>query len=177
MTPLLARFDARADAALERFRGNRAVDRLMTTATHVGEFSTVWHVAGVTRGVVTGRWDQTIALAVGLGTESLAVNQVLKRMFRRPRPTRTGDERFEIRTPLTSSFPSGHASAAAFAAITLVRWDGAKSAPLWVPLAATIAVSRAYVRIHHASDVVGGLVVGAGFAAAARGVYRRFGIS
>jgi membrane-associated phospholipid phosphatase len=173
----IARFDARADALLERLRGNPALDRVMTAATHAGEFSTVWHVAGVARGAITGRWDQTIALAAGLGTESLVVNQVLKRVFRRPRPTPAGDERFAIRKPLTSSFPSGHASAAAFAAITLIRWDGAKSAPLWGPLAATIAMSRPYVRIHHASDVVGGLVVGATFAAAARSLYRRFGIS
>ena len=173
----IARFDARADAVLERFRGNPAVDRVMTAATHAGEFSTAWHVAGVTRGALTGRWDQTIALAAGLGAESLFVNQGLKRMFRRPRPTPTGDERFAIRTPLTSSFPSGHASAAAFAAITLIRWDGTKTAPLWGTLAATIALSRPYVRIHHASDVVGGLIVGATFAAAARNVYRRFGIS
>jgi hypothetical protein len=173
----LARFDARADAALERIRGNPVVDRVMAAATHAGEFSSVWHVAGVTRGAVTGRWDQTIALAVGLGAESLVVNQGLKRIFRRPRPTPSGDARFAIRKPLTSSFPSGHASAAAFAAITLVRWDGAKSAPLWGTVGAAIALSRAYVRIHHASDVVGGVVVGAAFATAARGVYRRFGIS
>ncbi len=171
------RFDVRADALLERFRGNPAIDRVMTAATHAGEFSAVWHVVGLTRGAVTGRWDQTIALAAGLGTESLVVNQVLKRVFRRPRPTPPGDERYAIRKPLTSSFPSGHASAAAFAAVTLIRWDGAKSAPLWGPLAATIALSRPYVRIHHASDVVGGLVVGVTFAAAARGVYRRFAIS
>jgi membrane-associated phospholipid phosphatase len=173
----IARFDARADAALERLRGNPALDRVMTAATHAGEFSTVWHVAGVARGAITGRWDQTIALAAGLGAESLLVNQGLKRVFRRARPTTAGDERFAIRTPLTSSFPSGHASAAAFAAITLIRWDGAKSAPLWGTLAATIALSRPYVRIHHASDILGGLVVGTGLAAVAQGVYRRLGIS
>lgn len=162
----VSRFDARADAALERVRGNPAVDRVMTAATHAGEFSAAWHVAGVARGALTGRWDQTIALAVGLGAESLVVNQGLKRVFRRTRPTPSGDARFDIRTPLTSSFPSGHASAAAFAAITLIRWDGPRSIPLWGTLAATIAISRPYVRIHHASDIVGGLVVGAALATA-----------
>ena len=172
----IARFDARCDAALERVRGNPVLDRVMTAATHAGEFSLAWHVAGVARGAVTGRWDQTVALAAGLGTESLLVNQGLKRAFRRARPTPSGDARFAIRTPLTSSFPSGHASAAAFAAVTLIGWDGRRSVPLWGAMAATIALSRPYVRIHHASDIVGGVAVGVGLAAAARRIYRRFGI-
>jgi len=173
----VARFDARADAALERVRGNPLVGRVMTAATHSGEFSAAWHVAGLARGVVTGRWDQTLALAAGLGAESLLVNQGIKRVFRRARPTPSGDDRFAIRTPLTSSFPSGHASAATFAAITLIGWDGPRSVPLWGALAATIAVSRPYVRIHHASDIAGGVVVGAAMAVAARQVYQRLGIS
>ena len=168
----VARFDARAEAALERVRGNPVLDRVMTAATHAGEFSAVWHVAGVARGAVTGRWDQTVALAVGLGAESLVVNQGLKRIFRRTRPTEAGDDRFSIRKPLTSSFPSGHASAATFAAVTLIGWDGPKSAPLWGTLAATIALSRPYVRIHHASDVVGGIVAGAAMATALRTLTR-----
>lgn len=174
---MIAEFDARADAALERVRGNPMLDRVMTAATHAGEFSAVWHVAGIARGVVTGRWDQTIALAAGLGAESLIVNQGIKRVFRRARPTSSGDDRFAIRTPLTSSFPSGHASAATFAAVTLIGWDGRRSAPLWGTLAATIAVSRPYVRIHHASDIVGGVLVGAALAGAARVVFRRVGIA
>lgn len=174
---MIARFDARADAALERLRGNPVLDKLMMAATHSGEFSLAWHLAGIARGAATGRWDQTIALAAGLGAESLIVNQGIKRVFRRARPTRSGDDRFTIRTPLTSSFPSGHASAASFAAITLIGWDGPRSAPVWGTLAATIALSRPYVRIHHASDVVGGVLVGAALAGAARVVYRRLGVS
>lgn len=168
----VARFDARADATIERVRGNPVLDRVMTAATHAGEFSAAWHVAGLARGALTGRWDQTVALAVGLGAESLVVNQGLKRIFRRTRPTEAGDERFAIRKPLTSSFPSGHASAATFAAITLIGWDGPKSAPLWGTLAATIALSRPYVRIHHASDILGGIAAGAAMAAAFRALTR-----
>ncbi|HUF83559.1 MAG TPA: phosphatase PAP2 family protein, partial [Acidimicrobiia bacterium] len=122
------------------------------------------------------RPDQVVALAVGIGAESLIVNQGLKRIFRRSRPTTSGDQRFEIRTPITSSFPSGHASAAAFAAVCLVGWDGRRWAPLWLSMAATVAVSRPYVRIHHASDVVGGVVAGATLALPARRILRRRGL-
>lgn len=164
----VARFDTAADEWLERSRGHPALDRVMTAATHAGEFSMIWHVSSLARGAVTRRPDQVVAMAIGIAAESLIVNQGLKRLFRRTRPTPSGDDRFEIRTPITSSFPSGHASAAAFAAVTLVGWDGVRSLPLWGTLAATVAISRPYVRIHHASDVIGGAAVGVTLALIAR---------
>ena len=142
---------------LEPWRSTRCPPGLMPLATHAGEFSAIWHACSLVRGVAKGRPDQVVALAVGLGVESLIVNQGLKRLFRRERPTSGGDERFEIRTPITSSFPSGHASAAAFAATVLIGWDGKRCGATVGTLAATVAISRAFVRIHHASDVVGGV--------------------
>ena len=174
--PAVEAFDEAADRWLERFRGQPLLDHVMTIATDVGEFSAIWHVSSLVRGLARGRPDQIVALAVGIGAESLVVNQGLKRIFRRPRPTTSGDQRFEIRTPITSSFPSGHASAAAFAAVCLVGWDGRRWAPLWLSMAATVALSRPYVRIHHASDIVGGVVAGATMALAARRIFRRLGL-
>jgi membrane-associated phospholipid phosphatase len=165
----VAHFDAWADDRLERLRGNPVADVVFPTASKLGEFSLIWHLANLARGaagVGTRRHVPTLALLIG--AESLLVNQGLKRLFRRTRPTETGDERYPVRRPLTSSFPSGHASAAGFAATILTGWDGRRSAPLWWSLATTVAVSRVYVRIHHASDVVAGVAVGAGLGLAAR---------
>jgi len=148
----------------------------MTAATHAGEFSAIWHVTGAVRGLAKGRHDQILGLAIGLGAESLIVNQGLKRIFRRQRPTVDGDDRFQIRRPLTSSFPSGHASAAAFAATTLIGWDGRRSAPLWGTMAAVVAISRPYVRIHHGSDIVAGAVVGTAMGLVARRIFRCAGL-
>jgi hypothetical protein len=173
----LRRFDDTVDAWLEPWRDHPVVSRVMTAATNAGEFSAIWHGSNLVRGVVLNRPDQIVGLTVGIGLESLVVNQGLKRLFKRRRPTRHGDERFEIRTPLTSSFPSGHASAAAFAATTLIGWDGRRSAPLWGALAATVAVSRPFVRIHHASDIVGGVAAGITMGLVARRVFRRLGLA
>ncbi len=170
------RFDDAVDAALEPWRDHPVLSRVMTAATHAGEFSMIWHAGSLVRGLVVRRPDQVVALAVGIGAESLIVNQGLKRLFRRSRPTTGGDERFDIRSPLTSSFPSGHASAAAFAATVLIGWGGRRSAVVWLPLAATVAVSRPFVRIHHGSDIVGGLAVGTGLGLIARRVFDRFGV-
>jgi membrane-associated phospholipid phosphatase len=163
----VADFDAAADALLEQVRGHHVVDRIFTRASDIGDFSAVWHVVNVTRGIVVRRPDQVVALAVALGLESLIVNQGVKRVFDRPRPTLEGDARTPVRRPLTSSFPSGHASAAAFNATILTAWDRDR-AWLWWSLATMVGTSRAYVRIHHASDVVGGLAVGVGMGLAAR---------
>jgi len=158
--PRVDGFDRAADALLERLRGNPVTDLLFSTATHLGDFSVIWHLAGVTRGILLRRPDQVVVLAGLLGAESLVVNQGVKRLFRRERPTTDGDARLRVRRPSTSAFPSGHASSAVFAASILSMWDGRRSRPLWFGIAAVVAVSRAYVRIHHASDVVGGAVVG-----------------
>ena len=166
--PAVDAFDAAADGLLEQLRGHPLADRLFLAATHLGDFSLIWHLASLIRGVARRRPDQVIVLAAALGLESLIVNQGVKRLFRRTRPTSSGDTRLQVRRPSTSAFPSGHASAAAFAAATLIGWDGKRSAPLWISLAAIVGVSRAYVKIHHPSDVVGGAVTGLVLAALMR---------
>lgn len=170
----VAAADERIDALLERVRGNAVTDAVFTTASHVGDFSLVWHAVGVARALAGGRRErrQALALSALLGAESLLVNQGLKRLFRRQRPTASGDERFTVRTPSTTSFPSGHASSAAFAATVLSTWSP-RRAPLFAAVAVIVGTSRAYVRIHHASDVAGGAVVGLCLGALARPLVKR----
>lgn len=169
----IRQFDGWADDRLERLRGDRLADTVFTTASKLGEFSVVWHLTNVVRGATgVGTPRQVPVLAALLGGESLLVNQGVKRLFRRVRPTIDGDSRFKVRRPLTSSFPSGHASAAAFSATVLTGWDGTRSAPLWWTMASIVAVSRAYVRIHHPSDVVAGLALGTALGLAGRRLLR-----
>jgi undecaprenyl-diphosphatase len=59
---------------------------------------------------------------------------------------------------LTSSFPSGHATAGFSAAMMLSEDDAL--APLYFALATVVATSRIHVKIHHASDVAGGIALG-----------------
>ena len=48
---------------------------------------------------------------------------------------------------------------------------------LWFAIAAIVGTSRAYVRIHHASDVVAGAMCGAVLGIATRRVLRRFDLA
>jgi membrane-associated phospholipid phosphatase len=174
---LVGRFDDWAEDRLEQIRGDPVADAVFTTASKLGEFSLIWHATNVVRGVTgVGPLKQIPVFAALVGAESLVVNQGIKRLFRRTRPTESGDDRFPVRRPMTSSFPSGHASSAAFAATVLTGWDGRRLAPLWWTMASTVAVSRAYVRIHHGSDVVAGLATGAVLGNAARRLLKAVGL-
>jgi undecaprenyl-diphosphatase len=63
-----------------------------------------------------------------------------------------------FRQPITSSFPSGHATAA-FCAATLLA-ENEERAPAYYALGTVVALSRIHTKIHHASDVVGGIAIG-----------------
>ena len=166
-------FDRWADDALERLRGNKVADAVFTTASELGDFSLIWHLTGAARGITSeARATEAMVFSALMGVESLVVNQGIKRLFRRTRPTETGDPRYPVRKPMTSAFPSGHASSAFFAATLLTAWGGKRTAPLWFGMAAVVATSRAYVRIHHPSDVVGGAVVGLAMGQVAKAAVR-----
>jgi len=172
--PTVDRLDHDFDHALEVVRDNGTLARVFQAASTLGDFSLIWHLIGVARGTTSDRRAmQAVALSALLGAESLIVNQGVKRLFKRERPTVSGDERFDVRTPSTSSFPSGHASSAVFAAIILSTWGGRRWAPVWYSIAAVVGLSRAVVRIHHASDVAGGAVFGAALGFIARRAIRR----
>jgi membrane-associated phospholipid phosphatase len=165
------RIDDAFDAGLERLRGHPAAAHLFRGASALGDFSVIWLLVSAGYGLTSARRaDRALRLAILLGAESLVVNQGLKRLFQRTRPTESGDERHPVRRPSTSSFPSGHASSAFFAASLMSQRDRAL-APLWFSLAAVVATSRAYVRIHHGSDVVAGAAVGLALAAVAKRVW------
>lgn len=155
------RFDERIDAYFEPLRNVRPLVYIFNTSSAVGDFGAIWHVIAVV-GAINGTltWSQAIALALLMGGESLLLNQGIKRIFRRQRPTVAGDARFTVRRPLTSSFPSGHASSAAFAAIVLSGWVDSGWTAAFAVFAIIIALSRVVVRIHHVSDIVVGSIVG-----------------
>ncbi len=155
-------FDARFDRFWDRFRGNRAVDALFYTASEVGDFGMVWMaMAGVQGAFGSPEQTRHFLRVVGvLGAESIIVNGGLKSLFRRERPTWDQERPMHLRRPKTSSFPSGHSSSAVTAALLLTDANPTL-APLWWGIAGIVAISRVHVKIHHVSDVLGGLAAGA----------------
>ena len=155
------KYDEKFDAFLEPVRHQAAVQAFFSLLSRIGEFSLIWHAIVWVRAIGSGhRAGQALAMSLLLGAESLIVNQGVKRLFKRSRPTTGGDERFNVRTPITSSFPSGHSSSAFFAATILCSWSPAGWAVLWFGIGICVALSRVMVRLHHLSDIIGGAFVG-----------------
>jgi undecaprenyl-diphosphatase len=96
-----------------------------------------------------------VALAVA-GFSSLVVSRVAKEAVARQRP----DDHLvaSVRTPSSSSFPSGHTLAAFCTAFVLGDTDGQTAAN--VGFATAVAASRVHLRAHHATDVLGGAAIG-----------------
>jgi len=162
--------DEAVDRAWDRLRGNPTFDRVFYTASELGDFSLIWHLLGTAKGVTSHRGTrEATRLALALGAESALVNGVVKSAFRRERPIHEDERPHGLRQPLTSSFPSGHASAAFLAATLLSERSRVK--PAWYGLAAIVAASRIHVRIHHASDVMVGAGIGLALGRAIRKVF------
>ncbi|MDP9403652.1 MAG: phosphatase PAP2 family protein [Actinomycetota bacterium] len=158
----IAALDASADRAVERWRGNRAADRLFYGASALGDHSLIWVILGAVRGL-RSEHDFAAAARVGAGVavESVLVNLVIKSLFRRTRPPWDVERPHRLRRPRTSSFPSGHATSAFTSAVLLSEGD--LLWPLYYALAVVVAASRVHVRIHHASDVLAGAAMGLAF--------------
>ena len=115
--------DARADGLYQPLRNISVLNFVMVAASTLGDWSLIWHLTGLIRGAITAQFREIVLLSVLLGIESLIVNQGIKRLFRRNRPTEHGAEGLRVRKPRTSSFPSGHASAAGFSAVMLTSMN------------------------------------------------------
>jgi undecaprenyl-diphosphatase len=152
------RIDRAVDEAWDVLRGRPALDRLFYTASELGDFSLIWHLLGTAKGLGPAGPAATVRLSAALGVESALVNGLIKSLFRRQRPVVDVPRPRRLRTPRTTSFPSGHASSAALAATLLA--ERSPLGPVYVAIAAVVATSRIHVRIHHASDVVAGAALG-----------------
>ena len=158
------RLDDAADRALDMVRGRPVADRAMYGLSESGNFSVLWHALAWAPCLVTrspAHVRRAVAISAGLVVEAALVNGPIKDQFRRDRPESDASRPHRLRQPRTSSFPSGHASAAMVAAALLSRAHP-RLRPLLYGTAAAMSVSRVYVRLHHASDVAGGMAIGWG---------------
>ncbi|HSP03548.1 MAG TPA: phosphatase PAP2 family protein [Acidimicrobiales bacterium] len=163
----IRRFDTTIERVFDAIRGKPLVDRVFYTASELGNHSLIWHLLATAQGVRRdGDLAGTVRLVTIMGLESAIVNGPVKSMFRRQRPVHDGPRPFQLRQPRTSSFPSGHASAAAVFAV--VAGEDDPLAPVYTVLATLVGASRVHVRIHHPSDVVGGAAVGVALGIALR---------
>jgi undecaprenyl-diphosphatase len=169
---LVERFDELVDGWFDRIRGTEPADRIMYGLTELGDFGLIWLLLAFARGLRSEEdaWA-AIKLAGVLGLESVVVNGLVKSQFKRERPVVQDDRPHKLRIPLTTSFPSGHSSSAMLAGMLLTQRSSRATKVAIFGLGAVVASTRIHVRIHHASDVVGGVAVGLALGTVARRVF------
>jgi undecaprenyl-diphosphatase len=160
--------DDAVDAWVARRRGP-TLDPLFYGLSSAADHALLWLLLGSARAARRGDPMIAVRLAIDLGVESLLTNGPIKLAFGRVRPVHdlAPDEPlpYGMHRPISSSFPSGHA-ATAFTAAMLLR--DSPWAPAYFLLAALVASSRVYVKMHHASDVLVGTALGLTMGAIAR---------
>ena len=111
-------------------------------------------------------WLMMVAVFGGI-----ALNDLLKLVFARPRP----DLVYQAVRVFTSSFPSGHAELSAIAYLTMAALlaqtqSSFKIGFYFIAVAALLAIligiSRIYLGVHYPSDVLGGWCIGTAWALA-----------
>ena len=106
------------------------------------------------------------ALYIASSTATTAIlNALIKKLVKRPRPFIQNIHLTAVYQPKSSSFPSGHTSAAFGTATSLARaypkWYIIAPALLW---SSAVGYSRMYLGVHYPSDVAAGAILGAGTA-------------
>lgn len=128
----------------------------MKTFSKLGEHGLLWQGIALTGAAVDSRRRREWLRAWGVIAGSFGANQLVKLLFRRPRPD------VPELPPLTGtmsnrSYPSAHATTSAAAAHVLSPLLGVQL----YPLAILMAMSRLYLGVHWPSDTVAGFALGA----------------
>jgi membrane-associated phospholipid phosphatase len=148
--------EARLGAALLRPRGGR-FDRVVAAGTDLGS---VYGAAGVATALAfAGRG----ALARDVSGAALAAwtgAQVTKPLLGRPRPYELDRAARLVAVPAGSSWPSGHAALAAAMASAVAPALPRRARLGVATTVGLVGLSRAYVGVHHPTDVVGGIGLG-----------------
>jgi undecaprenyl-diphosphatase len=139
---------------------------LMRAFTVAGKMGALWGVIAALAFLVTGLEPSHLLVPWAAVAISWTVAEGAKFLFNRARPFISDTEIAPlIKTPSSSSFPSGHSATAAAGAITLsVVYTS--FAPAFLLSGFLVALSRIYLGVHYPFDVLAGLLIGTAIAAA-----------
>jgi undecaprenyl-diphosphatase len=155
----LARLDRRALRSLRTRLHGPALDRAAVAYTTTGEYGAIWIAASLAGARLDpdrrGDWHAAAALVPA----ALTVNAVVKRVVRRSRPRLRGLPPIG-RSPVTFSFPSGHAATSFAGAIAIAELEPGLRTPLLVA-AGLMTFTRPYLGVHYPCDVLAGAALGA----------------
>jgi undecaprenyl-diphosphatase len=138
---------------------------IMRVFTVAGRAGALWGVFAFLAYLATGLETYNLLVPWTAVAVSWVIAEVAKFLFNRARPFISDTEIAPlIRTPSSSSFPSGHSASAAAGAITLSAIYPV-FAPALVLSGFLVALSRIYLGVHYPFDVLAGILIGTVIAA------------
>ncbi|GAC1363478.1 MAG: hypothetical protein NVSMB47_15260 [Polyangiales bacterium] len=165
--------DTRIQRIVDGWRGH--VDSPMRALTDFGNGTSMATVTAIVVGLLVVTKRRRAALFVSTcALGALGLNLALKTLFHRARP----EHAYELLTPSSFSFPSGHAMGstgvlASLAIVVVVSRAPRSVRVLAVALAACgavgVSLSRVYFGVHYPSDVAGGMLGAAAWVALVTG--------
>jgi len=160
------KIDAADQAIMARVSAETSpmLDRFLPALSRAADFWALWisiAAALAASGDERGRRAALRGLA-SMAIASTASNVLAKNLVHRARPAgEVAPARRPGRTPVTSSFPSGHAASAAGFATGVGLELPALAVPVGA-LAAAVGLARVVNGVHFPTDIAGGWVVGVG---------------
>jgi len=153
------RFDNYILFVINKHLKNKYLDIIMPFTTRMGNLGFIWIMMALVlildkpyRAIGT-----SVILTLILGT--VLGEGIVKHIVRRVRPCKFKNYNLLIATPITYSFPSGHAlSSFAVAEVLSVSFSQYKF--IFMGIAFLIAFSRLYLDVHYPTDVIAGIVIG-----------------
>jgi undecaprenyl-diphosphatase len=139
---------------------------LMRAFTVAGKTGALWGVIAALGFIVTGFEPYNLLVPWVAVAVSWTLAEGAKYLFDRARPFISDTDIAPLmKTPSSSSFPSGHSATAAAGALTLSAVYPS-FAPALVLSGILVALSRIYLGVHYPFDVLAGILIGVATAAA-----------
>lgn len=137
-----------------------ALTAVMRFLTLAGTAGALWGAVAAGMFVVTGFSLVDLLVPWVAIAGSWFIAEGVKHLFDRARPYISDTEIAPlIKTPSSSSFPSGHSATAAAGALTL-SFAYPVLAPVLIPAGILTALSRIYLGVHYPFDVLAGALIG-----------------
>lgn len=133
------------------------LDVVMPVLTDLGS---VYALGGTAAALALGGARRTAGRVLVAGGLAWIAAQGMKPLYRRERPYQLGTAEKLVRTPAGTSFPSGHPAVAEAVRRILEPEVAFPARTLVAQVPKLVAFSRIYTGVHHASDTLGGLLLG-----------------
>ena len=163
-TTILRAFRSADDPS--RLVGPEWLEIALVDITALGGPTVIWLVVGTVIGFLClqARY-RTAIMVVAAAASGEVLNQILKALFMRPRPSVVP----HLRDVMTPSFPSGHAMESAIVYLTLgvllMRVAEGRTAKIYclsvaIFVTLLVGISRVSLGVHYPTDVLGGWILG-----------------